>query len=429
MHKHQHQQMPPSNPTPTNPDRMGPQPFMLHWSNALMCLNASVNALPLWKQGLINWKNHLENQAEKLLSQSANLDTSAFLDAIHEENLVLLNDFLEGTRKYRFHPYQRNVREPAICTRFDNSVLYRYTDKAEKNGTPVFVIPSLVNKSHILDLTEDFSFMRFLTTQGFTPYMLDWGEVGKEEKTFSFTDYYNQRLIPALDYIAAQHDNAPVHTIGYCMGGTMAIALSCLRPLKVASLTLVAAPWDFHADNKLNAQLAGEAYIVIKPYVQTLGWVTPDLLQFFFTAVDPLFALKKYGSFAKTGQTSKDAERFVAVEDWLNDGVPLVEKVAETAFVDWYRDNKPVNNRWHVCNTAIDPDDLTMPVHVISAKRDRLVPATSSMAIPAHIRSNSKESLFDTGHIGLMAGSRAQNEIWPAISEWICATKKLRTAQ
>lgn len=394
-----------------------------------MCLNASVNALPLWKQGLINWQNHLESHAEKLLQQSANLDTPAFLDAIHEENLKLLNDFLDGTHQYRFHPYKREVPEPAVCARFGHATLYRYTKTPDKKGTPVFVIPSLVNKSHILDLTEDFSFMRFLTGQGFVPYMIDWGDVTEQEKTFDFTDYYNQCLIPALDHIAQQHNNSPIHAIGYCMGGTMAIALACLRPRKIGSLTLVAAPWDFHADNQLNAQLAGEAYTVIKPFVQTMGWVTPDMLQFFFTSVDPLFALKKYGNFAKTVQNSKDAERFVAVEDWLNDGVPLVEKVAETAFVDWYRDNKPVRNRWHVCNVAIDTDDLTMPVHVISAARDRLVPAASSMTVPAHIRPHSKESLFDTGHIGLMAGSRAQNEIWPAISDWICATENHRTAQ
>ena len=47
------------------------------------------------------------------------------------------------------------------------------------------------------------------------------------------------------------------------------------------------------------------------------------MLQALFAAVDPLVALRKFTRFAALPQTAPPAQHFVALEDWLNDGVPL----------------------------------------------------------------------------------------------------------
>lgn len=338
---------------------------------------------------------------------------------MHKENTHILQKFISGTEKYRHHPYQRPDTDAQEIERYGQSRLLCYNPKS--NSTPVLVVPSLINRSYILDLKDDFSFMRFLAEQGLSAYMLDWGDVTEEEKAYNFDDYYQKRLIPTLEKVSSLHDGKPLHVLGYCMGGTMALALACLKPDVTASLTLVAAPWDFHAENKENALAAGQAYDVMRPMVETCGYLMPDILQLFFTAVDPLFALQKFVKFADIDDVSEAAENFVAVEDWLNDGVPLVAGVAQTAFIDWYRDNETLLERWKILGEPIRPSRLNMPVHIITASRDKLVPPSSALSFWDGIHPHSTEHIFETGHIGLMGGSKAQSYVWPSIANWICA--------
>lgn len=341
-----------------------------------------------------------------------------FASAVHQENTSLLQKFITGTEKYRHHPYHRPDLEVEEIKKYGNSRLLRYPCEKIK-AEPVLVIPSLINKSYILDLKEDFSFLRFLGQKGLTPYMLDWGDVTEEEKTYTFDDYFKNRLIPAMEKVSSEHGGKPVHVMGYCMGGTMALGLAWLKQDLTRSLTLIAAPWDFHAENQENALAAGQAYELMRPVVDTAGYIMPDMLQVFFTAVDPLFALQKFVKFADMDDDLPAAENFVAVEDWLNDGVPLVAGVAHTAFVDWYRDNETVINNWKILGQRIMPGQLEMPIHLVTASRDELVPPASALSFWRDIHPHSTEHIFDTGHIGLMGGGKAKTQVWPAIADWL----------
>ena len=45
---------------------------------------------------------------------------------------------------------------------------------------PVLVVPSLVNRSYIMDLMENGSFLRFLASRGLRPLLIDWGDTGAD---------------------------------------------------------------------------------------------------------------------------------------------------------------------------------------------------------------------------------------------------------
>ena len=53
-----------------------------------------------------------------------------------------------------------------------------------------------------------------------------------------------------------------------------------------------------------------------------------DALQMLFSLLDPGSVGAKYRDFGKQNQASARAQMFVAIEDWLNDGVPLAAPVA-----------------------------------------------------------------------------------------------------
>ena len=57
--------------------------------------------------------------------------------------------------------------------------------KGQEDAPVVFVIPSLVNRYHILDLDGSQSFLRDLSKRGFRPLLLDWGSPAEDEKDFA----------------------------------------------------------------------------------------------------------------------------------------------------------------------------------------------------------------------------------------------------
>jgi polyhydroxyalkanoate synthase len=57
---------------------------------------------------------------------------------------------------------------------------------------------------------------------------------------------------------------------------------------------------------------------------------------------------------------------------------------------------------------------------MLMAKRDHLVPPSSTEGIRARVASRDVESVvFDAGHVGLIVGSKAQQTLWPEATRWL----------
>ena len=57
--------------------------------------------------------------------------------------------------------------------------------------TPLLVVYALINKSYILDLQGDKSWIRNLLFQGFDVYLIDWKPPTLNDKYINFDDYVN----------------------------------------------------------------------------------------------------------------------------------------------------------------------------------------------------------------------------------------------
>ena len=63
--------------------------------------------------------------------------------------------------------------------------------------------------------------------------------------------------------------------------------------------------------------------------------------------LDPLAVVRKYAALRRpAARRDPRARRFVAVEDWLNDGVPLAGPVAQECLRDWYGADLPGRGLW-----------------------------------------------------------------------------------
>ena len=284
----------------------------------------------------------------------------------------------------------------------------------------VLVVPSLVNQSYVLDLSEESSFMRWLAARGFEGYLVDWGRPGDLEREFDLTDYVSGRLEDLFESVRVASDN-PVFVLGYCMGGDLALALALRRQADVAGLAVLATPWDFHAEDEALARGLAVTAQCFEGQLTALGELSTDILQLLFCMLDPLLGYRKFQSFARMDPSSAQAVDFVALEDWLNDGVPLVAAVARECLGGWYGENDPARGAWHIDGKAVDPTEFRKPSIAMIPARDRIVPPTSAQALATALP-NCEVHTPQTGHIGMMAGHNAESSVWQPLETWFRKT-------
>lgn len=317
---------------------------------------------------------------------------------------------IAGIAAYRRHPWQRDMPDPPSLWQEGGSTLLDYGDAADP---AVLFVPSLVNRAYVLDVAPGRSMMRWLAGQGVRPLLLDWGWPGSLERGFSLTDYIAGRLERAILAVGQ-----PVVLAGYCMGGLLTLAAALRRPDLVHALALLATPWDFHAADAAQAKRLAEALPAFEPLLAATGTLPIDILQALFALPDPGSIAAKYRAFGRMDQASPAALMFVALEDWLNDGVPLVAPVAREALAGWYGGNSTGRGTWRVAGAVVDPRALAMPTFVAAPGRDRIVPPESAVPL-AQLIPDAVLHQPAAGHIGMAAGPRARPVLWEPLLDWL----------
>ena len=348
--------------------------------------------------------------AERLAALAAG--AAGFPAAVLEEILNQDAGLIAGIAAYRRHPYRRALADPPVVWQEGETRLLDYA-LPEAVGPEVVFVPSLVNRAYVLDLTPERSMMRYLAAAGLRARLLDWGWPGEAERRFTLTDYVAGRLERA---VAAR--GAPVVLAGYCMGGLLTTALAQRRPDLVSALALLATPWDFHAAGAGPARSLAGLLPLLEPSLALAATLPVDLLQSLFAMLDPWGIADKYRAFARLDPTGGRALQFVALEDWLNVGIPLAAPVARECLEGWYGANTPARGEWRVAGLAVDPGELVQPAFVAVPARDRIVPPESARPLAARLR---RAVLHEprAGHVGMVAGATAEAALWRPLLAWI----------
>jgi pimeloyl-ACP methyl ester carboxylesterase len=412
--------------------RRGPRPLLLHLTLAMLRSTVSRATSPLWNT---DWPNSsvaaiLRSLQESVgkLGQEGN-PGGEFPAAVVAETLRQDAALIEGIAAYRRHKGRRTLIDPpAIWSEGGTRLLDYGEDGAGRQsagkqgdraatGPAVLFIPSLINRAYVLDLAEGHSMLRWLAGQGVRPLLLDWGWPEETERRFTLTDYVAGRMERAMTAAARLVGGPPV-LAGYCMGGTLAVAAAQRRPDLISGLALLAAPWDFHAPEPERAMQAAQTLPLLEPGL-AFGHALPvDLLQSLFALLDPWGVAEKYRGFARLPQEGARARLFVAMEDWLNDGVPLAAEVARACLGEWYGENAPARGKWRIAGLPVDPTQIAKPTFIAVPGRDRIVPPESARPLAALIPQAVLHQPA-AGHIGMAAGARAEPSLWRPLLAWL----------
>jgi len=273
------------------------------------------------------------------------------------------------------------------------------------SGPAVLFVPSLINPPNVLDM-GDRSLLRWLSRRGRRVLLLDWGWPGANRRGMSVAGHVERILLPLMRGLGE-----PADLVGYCLGGTMALAAARLG--RARSVATIAAPWHFEGfPADALAKLAG-LWAESRPAVRALGLLPMEVLQCAFWSLDPARTVAKFEAFATL--EGAEAATFVRLEDWANDGPPVSEAAAREMFEGLFRDDRPGTGRWRVAGETIDPGALTMPLLNIVSTTDRIVPHATAP------RAGERLDLA-LGHVGMVVGSRARESLWEPLADWLSRT-------
>lgn len=306
---------------------------------------------------------------------------------------------LKGLARYQSAPRApRPAPMPAIATA-GRAALRDYGG----TGRPVVFLPSLINPPFVLDLAPDQSLLRWLAREGLRPLLVDWGEPTPVDRDQEVTAHIERLLLPML----ATLDRPPV-LVGYCLGGT--IALAAARAARAHAVALIAAPWHFSGFGPHARAEIAALWDAARPACETLGLVPMEVLQSGFWKLDPGRTIAKYEALA----TADDATlaRFVALEDWANAGAPLTLAAGRQMFEDFFAADTPGTDAWQVAGETVDPAALACPVADFVSLTDRIVPAATSARV-------GDRRDVGAGHVGMIVGSRARVLLWEPLADWL----------
>jgi polyhydroxyalkanoate synthase len=323
------------------------------------------------------------------------------LHSITAANPERMQAALAGLRKYQEAVRARPRAPMPALAEVHGAALRDYGGE----GSAVLFVPSLINPPNVLDM-GDRSLLRWLVARERRVLLLDWGWPGADRREMSVAGHVEEILLPLMARIGA-----PVDLIGYCLGGTMALAAA--RPGRARSVATIAAPWHFDGFPEEARTDLGRLWAGAQPAAQALGVLPMEVLQSAFWSLDPDRTVAKFESFAALD--GEEARTFVMLEDWANDGPPISEAAAREMFESLFVGDATGRGAWRVAGEIADPAALPCPLLNIVSTTDRIVPAATA------VRAGERLDLA-LGHVGMVVGSRAREKLWEPLGAWLSRT-------
>ena len=262
-------------------------------------------------------------------------------------------------------------------------------------------MPSLINPPRILDLDEEVSLTDAIARSGHRVLLVDWGPA-KARSELDVAGHIEHLLLPLLRSM-----NQRATLVGYCLGGTMAVAAANL--IGVERVVTLAAPWNFSAYAESSHRALQDMWRHAEPAARSLGALPMEVLQAAFWSLDPERTVRKFAEFGRLDPASAEARRFIELEEWANEGEPLPYPAAKELVEELFGQDMSGTGNWNVGMLRVS-DALSAEAIHLTAERDFIAPpqtvaAGNVVAIPS-------------GHVGMIVGS-ARHKLHEALRAFL----------
>ena len=286
---------------------------------------------------------------------------------------------------------------------------------------PLLIVPSLLYRYSILDLTPGASLVEYLVDHGVDLYLLDWGTPGREDRYVTFDQYITGYLRRAVQRIRRRTGEDWISLLGYSLGGTMTAIFTALYGQYVKNLVQLVAPINFH-DEGLLSQWTRKGRFNVDLVVDTLGSMPTDLMRASFRMLKPTAQIVQKITLATQIGDGEALRDFLALQNWLTDDMPYLGEAYRKYVKECYQENYLVQGKLVIDGKRVDLSRINCPLLTVAATDDPICPPSSVTVLNDLVSSADKEVLeIPGGHTGAIAGPNAARYFWPALVEWLVA--------
>lgn len=302
-----------------------------------------------------------------------------------------------------------------------NTTLYRYRAPAPRHAVPVLLVFALINRPDIFDLRPGNSFVEFLLGEGHDVYLVDWGVPDESDSDLGLAEYVCDELHWAIRETLRRSSAEELTLLGWCIGGTLCAMYCALHPDgPVRNAVLLTTPID--PTDSLYARWVGREEFDVELVTDSYGAVPGDGIDAANKLMKPVTNhLTTYRQLFLSVLAGKDVRTgYQAMAKWVGDTTPFPGR-AFREWVTWlYKENRLADGRLRLRGRRVDLRRIEQNLLVVTAGSDHIAPRAGTLPLLDLVSSNDVTHLARPGgHIGLMAGSKARNEIWPELADWL----------
>ncbi|RLA46353.1 MAG: hypothetical protein DRR06_05275 [Gammaproteobacteria bacterium] len=300
--------------------------------------------------------------------------------------------------------------------------------KSRKTRIPIILVPPLMMSADVFDVSKKISAVDYLTEQGFSVWLVDFGEPAEQEGGLhrDMSDHVIA-VNDAIDFVYAEK-RKPVHLAGYCQGGIFCYLATAYRKSRnVASVITFAAPVNLYknllpgvSDEVTLKVLESIGGAVPKNIVPSAipGWVSKNLFRM-------LAPVKQLQSWVSLFRMLDDRDAILKGEDqrsFMSDGFVAWPGPAMLEFMrQMLLGNRMVSGGCVIEGHAVSLTDITCPMLAIIGGNDTIARPRSVRGIVEAAPNSDLYQLWlpRAGHLGVLVGGSAMKYTWATVADWL----------
>jgi polyhydroxyalkanoate synthase len=313
--------------------------------------------------------------------------------------------------------------------------LIQYTPTTENVlRTPLLIVPPWINKFYILDLRPEKSFIKWCVDQGITVFVISWVNPDRNLGAKTWEDYMKEGPLAAMDAIERATGEMKVHTMGYCVGGTLlATTLAWLaekRRVRVTSATFLAAQVDFTNAGDLLVFVDEDQISALERDMRESGILEGSRMAMAFNMLRSNDLIWSYvvSNYLK-GQPPSSFDLL----HWNSDATRMPAANHSYYLRNCYLENRLSAGSMVLDNTLLDLSKVKVPVYNLATREDHIAPADSVLYGSQFFGGPVKYVLSGSGHIAGVVNppSSGKYQFWTndnirdvTLSDWLKAAQE-----